>query len=205
MRVASRVIGVALALGGLGFLLASFLPLLFVRESVLVGSRDWKGPVFGGVFGVGFLLAGWYYFRLDVDALDAQDQPPSRFALYFLAHRRELKVIAHVGFAISLIRFGALCFGIDWPGRRATLVLLIVGVAIPAAEGTNAKRQEEGRPFVKLVRSAVGAAMCILLAFLAWSQYSHQQAASGISLAAIIVLLFASESMETWSITASSR
>jgi hypothetical protein len=84
----------------------------------------------------GFLLAGWYYFKLDVDAPDeAEENPFRRFAPYFLAHRRELRVFVHLGLAISLIRFGALCFGRNWPGRWVTLALLVVGMVLSAAEG----------------------------------------------------------------------
>jgi hypothetical protein len=79
--------------------------------------------------GVGCLLAGIYFLRLDVDAPDAApDQPSSRLAPYFLAHRRALWVIALVGFAISLIRLVAVCFGRDWPAWP--LVLAWVALAI---------------------------------------------------------------------------
>ena len=70
--------------------------------------------------GIGCLLAARYFLKLDVDALaDTGDRPASRFALYFIAHRRELRLIALVGFAISLIRLGAACYGVDWPVRWA--------------------------------------------------------------------------------------
>jgi hypothetical protein len=119
MRIASRVVGVALALAGLVFLSLSVFLLLARPESVLadpgLGRRARTDlPVL--VLGVGFILAGWYFFRLDVDKLDeVGDQPASRFAPFLLAHRRALSVIALVGFAISLIRVAAVCFGRDWP------------------------------------------------------------------------------------------
>jgi hypothetical protein len=34
-----------------------------------------------------------------------------------LTHRREFKVIAKIGLVISLIRLGAVLFGVEWPGR----------------------------------------------------------------------------------------
>ena len=143
MRVASRIVGVALAFAGLAFLLVALLPLLFFRESVLVGSQDWKGPVFAvaALIGVGLLLLGRYYFRLDVNALDAPDPSTSRFAPYFLARRLELKFIAQVGLAISLIRLGALCFGVDWPGPWMTWPLAIAWIGLGIVAGQLARGQ----------------------------------------------------------------
>jgi hypothetical protein len=105
MRIASRVVGFALALAGLVFLVLSVFLLLGRPESVLaepvLGMRVRSDLAFV-VVGVGFILAGWYFRVLDVDKLDqVDDQPASRFAPYFLAHRRELKLIAQVGLAIS--------------------------------------------------------------------------------------------------------
>jgi hypothetical protein len=200
MRVASRIIGVALALAGLGFLLV--FPLI-VRESVLAGSQSWKGPAFAVILAVGFLLAGWYYFKLDIDALDdTEERPASRFARYLIARHRELRLIALVGFAVSLIRLGALCFGVDWPGLWVRWGLLLIWMALPAAGGDLGAG---GRSWLKSVRNVGIAAICILALLWAWSQYSHQQAASRISEATLMVLLFAWESMKSWSIVASSR
>jgi hypothetical protein len=104
MRVASRVIGIVLALAGLIFVSFSILFLLQFRpQSVLAGPRfgrpAWTGAAFAAVLGVGLLLAGWYYFTLDLDALDdIEERPASRFALYLIAHGSELKLIALVGF-----------------------------------------------------------------------------------------------------------
>src|SRR5580698_10286208 len=122
MRIASRVVGVVLALTGLVFLGLSVVILVaFHPESVLEGpqvDRRLTGGLPGMVFGVGLILAGWYFFRLDVDKLgEVADQPTSRFATHFLAHRRELKLIAQAGLGISLIRLVAACFGRDWTGR----------------------------------------------------------------------------------------
>jgi len=200
MRVASRIIGVALALAGLGFLLV--FPLI-VRESVLAGSQSWKGPAFAVILAVGFLLAGWYYFKLDIDALDdTEERPASRFARYLIARHRELRLIALVGFAVSLIRLGALCFGVDGPGLGVRWGLLLIWMALPAAGGDLGAG---GRSWLKSVRNVGIAAICILALLWAWSQYSHQQAASRISEATLMVLLFAWESMKSWSIVASSR
>ena len=103
MRVASRIVGVVLALAGLGFIsLVRFSGRLWLRPQVRsVGASDrssWiAGSVGAAALGVGFLLAGRYFLKLDVDALDeTEERPASRFAPYFIAHRRELKLIAQV-------------------------------------------------------------------------------------------------------------
>jgi hypothetical protein len=75
MRVASRVIGIVLTLAGLIFVSLGILLLFQFRpQSVLAGPAfgrpAWTGAAFAAVLGVGFLLAGWHYFKLDVDALD---------------------------------------------------------------------------------------------------------------------------------------
>ncbi len=198
MRVASRIIGIVLALAGLIFVCLGILVLfLFRPQSVLAGPAfgrpAWTGAASAAVLGVGFLLAGWHYFKLDVDALDDTQDQPTRFAAYFQAHRRELKLIAQVGLTISLIRLGALCFGVDWPGRWVMWVLFLTWAALPATEGRRAKLEADGGPLLKCVRNARVAAICILVLFWAWSRYSHQQAATRILEAGLLVLLFAWE------------
>jgi hypothetical protein len=132
MRVASRVIGVVLALTGLGFI-----ALPAYVYSLGQGSSDAVSWIVIAVaVGIGCLLAARYFLKLDVDALDdTEERPASRFALYFIAHRRELRLIALVGFAISLIHLGALCFGVDWPVLWVRWVLLLMWMALPAANG----------------------------------------------------------------------
>ena len=127
MRIASRIVGIVLALAGLAFLALPFVIVTggFDRKSVLADSGPdrtaWIAGSICAILGVGFILAGTYFFRLDVDALDEAQKPPaSRFAPYFAAHRRELKLIAQAGLVISLIRLGVACFSVDWPGRWAT-------------------------------------------------------------------------------------
>jgi hypothetical protein len=127
MRVASRIVGVVLALAGLVFLGLSVLLLFtFHPESVLEGpglGRRMTSALPAVVFGGGFILAGWYFIRLDVDRLDeVDDQPASRFARYLLAHRRELKFIAQAGLVISVIRVVA-----AW--SRTRLAMAMGGVA----------------------------------------------------------------------------
>jgi hypothetical protein len=72
MRVASRVIGIVLALAGLIFVCLGILLLfLFHPQSVLAGSAFgrpvWTGPALAVGLGFGLLFLGWYDFRLDMD------------------------------------------------------------------------------------------------------------------------------------------
>jgi len=191
MRIASRVVGVVLALAGLVFLGLSFLILVtFHPESVLetpqLRSRL-TGGLSGMVVGIGFILAGWYFFRLDVHKLDeVDDRPASRFAPYFLAHRRELKLIAQVGLAVSLMRFAAACFGRDWPGRWTAWALALVWIGLLFIGRQIAKPStmdldwqsvpERLRPFLKATVNVGRAAFVILLLAFVWNQWSHHQA-----------------------------
>src|ERR1700722_20015188 len=140
MRVASRVIGVVLALTGLGFIaLPAYVFALGQGSSDAV---SWI--VVTVAVGVGCLLAARYFLKLDVNALDdTEERPASRFDLYLMAHRRELSLIALVGFAISLIRLGAACFGADWPGPWAAWPAVLVFVRLAVIEGKIAKGQTE--------------------------------------------------------------
>jgi len=83
MRIASRVVGVVLVLAGLVFLGLSVLLLFkFHPESVLeapsFGRSVWAGALFCIVLGVGFILTGRYFLRLDFsEPEDTQVQPAS--------------------------------------------------------------------------------------------------------------------------------
>lgn len=185
MRVASRIVGVVLALAGLVFLGLSIALLIWFRpESVLEGP-GWGKRATGGFFGValsvGFILAGWYFLRLDVDKLDdVDDRPASRFAPYFLAHRRELTVIAQAGLAISLIRLVAVGFGHGWsvwPLVLAWFCLVIIGRQIAKPGTMDLDWQtvpERMRPAFKGVVKAIRAAFLILMLIFAWNQWSHR-------------------------------
>jgi hypothetical protein len=188
MRVASRVIGVVLALTGLGFL-----ALPAYVYALGQGSPDAVSWIVIAV-GVGCLLAARYFLKLDVDALDdTEERPASRFALYFIAHRRELKLIALVGFAISLIRLGAACYGVDWPGRWANWVLPLTWAALLATPGKGAELKTDGGPALKFVLNAGVAAFWILLLLLESNHWLHLQLSSRIVQDGILVLLFAWE------------
>ncbi len=209
MRIASRVVGVVLALAGLLFLGLSVVILVtFHPESVLETpelGRRLTGGLTGMVVGVGFILAGWYFFRLDVDKLDeADDRPASRFAPYFLAHRRELKLIAQVGLAISLVRFAAACFGRDWPGRWSAwaltltwAALLVIGMQIAKPPTMALDWQtvsDRLRPVLKATVDVGRAALVILLLAFVWNQWFNRVPARLIQ-AGLIMLVFAWESL----------
>ncbi len=207
MRIASRVIGVLLALAGVGFLAASILALIsgFQRGSVLVDANPsketWIAALFVACFGIGFVLGGWHYLRLDPDRIDdTEERPPWRFAPFFLAHRRELKVIAIIGLGISLVRLGATCFRVDWPGPWAGWALLLAGIVLAAIEGKIAKpnfgdRMERMRPAPRIIWKTIGAMYLILMLLLVWNQWGHHEMLSRIVRAGLIVLLFIWEAM----------
>jgi len=71
MRIASRVVGIVLAVTGLIFVALGTLALFLFRPlSVLDGSLDspaWLGSAFAAALGIGLILYGWYYFTLDVE------------------------------------------------------------------------------------------------------------------------------------------
>jgi hypothetical protein len=141
--------------------------------------------------------------RLDVDEPDeAHDRPGSRFAPFFLAHRREFKVIAQIGLVISLIRLGAACFGVDWPGRWARLPLFVVWLGLAIIGSRIATRQtawdaasERLRPVLKLLVKAGAAAFFILALLFEWSVWSHHQALSLIVEEGFPPLFFAWEAL----------
>jgi hypothetical protein len=202
VRVASRIIGVALALAGLVFLGLSVSLLLARPDSVLedpeLGRRALSELPFV-VVGVGFLLAGWYFLRLDVDQIDdAQDRPASRFAPFLLAHRGALRIIALVGLAISVIRLVAVYFGYPWPAWPLILAwigLLVIGrqIAKPSMMSLDWQSVPELlRPVLKATVNVGRAMVMILLAVFAWSQWSHRVPAQLVQ-AGLITLVFAWE------------
>ena len=144
MRIASRVVGIVLAVIGLIFVVLGALALFLFRPlSVLDGSLAspaWPGSAFAAALGIGLILIGWYYFTLNVEALDESlERLASRFAPYIIAHRRQLKLIAQVGLVISLICLGAACFGMDWAGGWAAWPLVLAGIGLAAIEGKIAR------------------------------------------------------------------
>ncbi len=207
MRIASRVIGIALALAGVAFFVVSFFIVTggFDRKSVLDESGPdktvWMAGALAAAFGAGFMLAGGYYLKLDVDALEpAQERPASRLASYFTNHRRALKITAQAGLVISLIRLAAASFGDDWPGSWAARALYLISIGLIVIASWTARGRaadhldweqapEPVRPVLQIIWKAVGPALLILGLLFGWSQWRHQ-VPSLVVQAGLIVLLF---------------
>jgi TRAP-type C4-dicarboxylate transport system permease small subunit len=207
VRVASRVVGVVLVLAGLVFLGLSVFIVAggFDRRSVLAeygpDRTAWVAGSFTVALCIFFLLAGWYYLKLDVDQIDDAPQRASRFAPYFLAHRRELRIIALVGLAVSLIRLVAVYFGYSrsaWPLVLAWFCLLIIGrqIAKPGTMDLNWQTvPERARKVLGTMVKAGGVAFLILGMLFVLNQWSHHQTFSRIIDGGFMVLLFAWESL----------
>ena len=127
MRIAFIILGVFLALFGV-FLLSEF-PFILGNAIKTSDSGAVLASCIMAVMGVGFLFAGRHCVQLDPDAHDPA-LPTSNLIRFLVNHRRELKVLAQVGFMVSLIRLIAACFGSDWPARQTTGFLLIGAVAL---------------------------------------------------------------------------
>ncbi len=166
MRIASRIVGCLLALAGLGFLGLSVLLVAHLDPN----KTHWIAALVVAAFGVGLLFGGWYFFRLDVDAVDGP--AASRFAPFFFAHRRELKLVAQVGLVVSLLRLGAACAGWDWPGRWALWALILLGIALaPASAGQLS--WDNAPSWVRSVSNVVQVMSLLLVIGLFWSRWSH--------------------------------
>jgi MFS family permease len=196
VRIASRVIGIALALAGLAFFVVSFSIVTgaFDRKSVLLDSGPgpdrtvWIAGAISAALGLGCLLAGWYFLKVNVDEIDEErERPVSRFAPFFVARRRELTIIALLGLVASLIRLGAACFGVEWPGRLTAWILSVVCLGLAAVEG------QIGRPrtgVLKTIEKALGTAIFALALLWAGGQWFHHAGLRRIAGAAVIVLVF---------------
>jgi len=206
VRIASRVVGVVLVFAGLVFVVGIVLSLIAFRPESVLEPTQLSSRLTAGlaviVVGLGLILAGWYFFRLDVDKLDeAPDQRASRFAPYFLAHRRALRVIALVGFAISLIRLVADCYGHAWPAWPLVLAwvaLATIGSQIAQPPTMDLDWQsvpERLRPVLKATVKAGGVAFLILAMLFAWNQWPHHQASPRIVDSGFMLLFFAWESL----------
>jgi len=92
---------------------------------------DWSQVLDAGAFGSLFVAAGVYFFRLD-------PKRPARVSRnlvgdFLRTHRRGLKVLAQVGVAVSILRFGVACVGAslgrwsDWTLEMGAVALWIAG------------------------------------------------------------------------------
>lgn len=184
MRVASRVIGAVLSLSGLAFLALGLLAWMhsFERTSVLEDGdperMQWAAVGFCAAFGIGLIVFGWHYLRMDPDAADSP-RAPSAADLYVAAHRRELGVLAQVGFVVSAARLVAVSVGIEWPGRWAGWVLAWLAVALVIAPRPIGYPDWEAvprpkRPLIKNAFRAGQVALFSLAVRFAWDQWHHQ-------------------------------
>jgi hypothetical protein len=190
MRVASRIVGALLALAGLAFLaLFVFVVTLgFDRGSVLIEASHrttWIAGSFATALSIAFLLAGRYYFMLDVEKPDEEPvRSPWRFAPYVQAYRHQLKTIALVGLVISLVRLAAACFEVDWPGAWVTWPLLLAAFGLGTIAGRSsipdAMNRFDWKAVPKRIPAALnlalqgGEAVFVILALLSvWNAWSH--------------------------------
>jgi hypothetical protein len=87
MRIASRVVGVVLALAGLACFALCFLALLgsFERRSVLAEAPPspdtWAVSGSCAAIGIGLIVVAWYYLRMDAKGEDSP-KAPSRADLH---------------------------------------------------------------------------------------------------------------------------
>jgi hypothetical protein len=207
MRIASRVIGAVLALAGVAFFVVSFFAVtdMFDRKSVLVqwnpDRTEWIASAILAALGTGFMLAGWRYLRLDIDKIeDNSERPAWRFAPFFLAHRREVKIVAQAGLVLSLIRLAAAWFGSDWPGNWTALVLPIVSIGLLMIEMRIGKsdandRLERMRPVPRIAWKTVGATYLALTLLLLWNQLRHHQTFPKVISAGLMAILFVWEAL----------
>jgi hypothetical protein len=134
------------------------------------------------------ILTARYYFKLDVNTPDELRVRSSRFDPFFIAHRRELKIVALMGLAISLVRLGAACFGIDWPGRWITWPLVLTLIGLLVAGGPF--RIPQMTPLKAIEKAAITATL-ILALLLEWNAFSHRREFSERIMAGLAALLFA--------------
>lgn len=185
MRVASRIIGVVLALCGFGSI--AILGYVAATEGWPSSSAAWKAGAFFLAAGCGLILAGRYYLRLDPDKLD-QERPASRFASFSLVHRRQLQLVAQSGAVLSLIHFGAACVGTDWPGRWLLWPLGIGAVVLqsiarktadPAASNNLgwSNVPKSIRVVLQPIRKVGDAALLVMLLLICWNQWFGQSLA----------------------------
>jgi len=184
------MVGVLFALVGLSFFALFIAAVVYGPEppSVLL-PRDrsvWIAGLVSFIVSVVCILSARYFFKLDVNAPDDLQDRSSRFDPFIIAHRRELKRVAQIGVAISLIRLGAACFGIEWP--PAWTLLLFLG-----AMGLLAVATQIGKPQTSVLQGADRAAWILLLLYVG-SQWFHPSLLSRILQQGLMVLLFAWES-----------
>lgn len=185
------MVGVLFALAGLGFFAVFVAAILFgpERRSVLLppDRSVWIAGFVSLAVSVVCILTARYFFKLDVNAPDELPVRSSRFDPFFIAHRRELKMVARIGLAISLIQLGAACLGVDWPGEWVTWPLVLTLIGLSLLGGPLPKPQ---MTTLKVIEKAAVAAAWILLLLTEWNAFSQRKVLPEIVRAALMALLF---------------
>lgn len=192
MRIASRMVGVLFALAGLGFFAVFIAAVIYTpeRRSVLLppDRSVWIAGLVSLAVSVVCILTATHFFKLDLNAPDELSVRSSRFDPFFIAHRRRLKIVAQIGLAISLIRLGAVCFRVDWPGRWVTWPLFLTVIGLLVAGGP-LRKPEMSAP--RVIEKATGAALLVLILLMEWNALSQRKVLPEIVRAAVVALLFA--------------
>ena len=138
MRITVRILGIFLALFGV-FLLSLF---PFTLGNAIKTSDNGAALAAGvmAVLGIGFLFAGRHFFQVD-PSVENPVLTASSLSRFLVRHRRELNMIAQIGFMLSVIRLVAACFGSDWPARQTTWFLLICGLVLDYCARKAANRE----------------------------------------------------------------
>jgi hypothetical protein len=169
MRVICRVAGIFFLIVGLGLLVMTSVFALH-RESVLYSGQNWKAVAGLAVMASVFLLAGGYLLRTDPEAPD-RDQPGA-FTLFLIANGRQVQLLASLGSLISTARFGAACFGTDWPGRWVEWPLVLgLGVLLHGSRDITKRDWTTLRRWPRQVKKLEGAIVMICLALFAGIQW----------------------------------
>ena len=128
MRWASRIVGALLVVGGLGpFAIVAYVS--FTEGWAGATRQTWLVFAVFLAAGLGLMLAGRYYLRLDPDVPDAI-KPTSPLTHFLIKHRRELRVLAEAGLAFTVVRLVSACFQIDWPGRWADWLIIFGALSL---------------------------------------------------------------------------
>lgn len=107
---------------------------------------------------------------------------------------------------VSLIRLGAACFGVDWPGRWALWALWIAAAGLASIESQIARRgspdhidwetvPEPLRPVLRLTWKGGGALFFILALLCFWNGWARHKVAPHTVVAGLVALFFAWEAM----------
>jgi hypothetical protein len=204
MRIASRVIGVVLAVTGVAFFAVAISIVIgsFDRRSVLAPRTFDKNAWIAGTFCVGLgivlLLAGWYFLKLDPDKPAESRRHSDRLVAYLVPRRRELRMAAQIGLVLSVIQLAGASFGVKLMARWVFSALsfgsvAMIVIAAQMGEDRTLDRIDWGRvparmrSMSRIVWHASSYMVLILGIQFVWSQWRHQRfpATSAAGLSAI--------------------